>query len=100
MPPMTSTTPQQGAQPDPDAILRSRGYIMILVFGAVIGLLAALVAYFFLKWVGDVQEYVFTTLPTDLGFDVEPTWWPIPILAISGLLVGLTIQYFAGTSGH
>ena len=97
---MTSTTPQQGAPPDPDTILRSRGYIMILVFGAVVGLLAALVAYFFLKWVGVAQEYVFTTLPKDLGFDAEPTWWPIPILAISGLLVGLTIQYFAGTSGH
>ena len=98
---VTSTTPQQGAAPpDPDAILRSRGYIVILVFGAVVGLLAALVAYFFLKWVGDAQQYVFTTLPTDLGFDAEPTWWPIPILAISGLLVGLTIHYLPGTSGH
>jgi len=94
------STPQQAAPPDPDAILRSRGYIMILVFGAAIGLLAALVAYFFLKWVGDVQVYVFTTLPTDLGFDAEPTWWPIPILALSGLLVGLAIHYLPGTSGH
>ncbi len=97
---MTSTTPQQGAPPDPDAILRSRAYVMILVLGAVVGLLAALVAYFFLKWVGDVQQYVFTTLPQDLGFGAAPTWWPIPILAISGLLVGLTIHYFHGTSGH
>jgi len=97
---VTTAAPQQGAPPDPDTILRSRGYIMILVFGAVVGLLAALVAYFFLKWVGVAQEYVFTTLPKDLGFDAEPTWWPIPILAISGLLVGLTIHYLPGTSGH
>ena len=97
---MTSAAPQQAAPPDPDTILRSRGYLMILVFGAVVGLLAALVAYFFLKWVGVAQEYVFTTLPKDLGFDAAPTWWPIPILAISGLVVGLTIQYLPGTAGH
>jgi H+/Cl- antiporter ClcA len=39
-------------------------------------------------------------LPKDLGFDAAPTWWPIPILAISGLVVGLTIQYLPGTAGH
>jgi len=92
--------PEQGAPPDPGAILRSRGYLVILVFGAVVGLLAALVAYFFLKWVGVAQDYVFTNLPKDLGFDAEPTWWPLPVLAISGLLVGLTIHSLPGTSGH
>ncbi len=97
---MTSTDPQQGAPPDPRAILKSRAYIVILVFGAAVGLFVAVVAYFFLKWVGDVQQYVFTTLPKDLGFSGEPNWWPIPILVISGLLVGLTIQYLPGTSGH
>jgi H+/Cl- antiporter ClcA len=97
---VTSAAPQQAAPPDPDTILRSRGYLMILVFGAVVGLLAALVAYFFLKWVGVAQEYVFTDLPKDLGFDASPTWWPIPILAISGLVVGLTIEYLPGTAGH
>ncbi len=97
---MTSTTPQQGALPDPDAILRSRGYVMILVFGAVVGLLVAVVAYFFLKFIAEVQQYVFTTLPKDLGFGAEPTWWPIPSSRSSGLLVGLTIHYLPGTSGH
>ncbi len=96
----TGASTQQGAPPDPGAILRSRGYLAILVFGALVGLLAALVAYFFLKWVGDAQSYVFTTLPKDLGFDAEPAWWPIPILTISGLLVGFTIHYLPGTSGH
>ena len=70
---------------------------MILVFGAAVGLFVAVVSYFFLKWVEEAQQYVFTTLPKDLGFDAEPTWWPIPILAISGLLVGLTIHYLPGT---
>ena len=72
----------------------------LLVFGAVIGAPIAAVAYFFLKWVGDGQQYLYTTLPNDLGFDGAPTWWPLPLLAVGGLLVGLTIRYLPGTAGH
>ena len=73
---------------------------MLLVFGAIIGVPVAAVAYFFLEAVAEAQEYVFTTLPGDLGFDSQPSWWPIPFLALSGLLVALTIRYLPGTAGH
>ena len=46
------------------------------------------------------QQYVFTTLPDDLGFDGAPVWWPLPVLALGGLVVGLTIRYLPGTGGH
>ena len=68
--------------------------------GALLGVPVALVAYFFLKWVADVQTYVFTTLPADLGFTGEPAWWPVPLLVLSGLLVALTIKHLPGTAGH
>ena len=68
--------------------------------GALLGVPVALVAYFFLKWVADVQKYVFTTLPADLGFTGEPAWWPIPLLVLSGVLVALTIKLLPGTAGH
>ena len=68
--------------------------------GALLGVPVALVAYFFLKWVADVQTYVFTTLPADLGFTGEPSWWPIPLLVLSGVLVALTIKHLPGTAGH
>ena len=58
------------------------------------------VAYFFLKGVAEAQQYVFTTLPGDLGFDAAPVWWPLPVLALGGLVVGLTIRYLPGTGGH
>jgi len=93
-----STTPS--ASPDPVAILKSRGYVALLVFGAIIGIPVATVAYFFLKWVAEAQQYFFTTLPKDLGFATEPTWWPLPLLAVSGLLVALTIRHLPGTAGH
>ncbi len=64
------------------------------------GVVVAVVAYFFLKAVGEVQHYVFATLPDELGFSSQPAWWPLPWLALAGLLVGLTIRYLPGTAGH
>jgi H+/Cl- antiporter ClcA len=70
------------------------------MLGAIVGVVVATAAYFFLKGVAEAQQYLFTTLPGDLGFDAAPMWWPIPLLAVGGLLVGLTIQYLPGTGGH
>ncbi|HEY6567193.1 MAG TPA: chloride channel protein [Actinomycetota bacterium] len=84
----------------PSDIVRDRGYVVVLIMGALLGVPVALVAYFFLKWVADVQKYLFTTLPADLGFTGEPAWWPIPLLVLSGFLVALTIKHLPGTAGH
>jgi H+/Cl- antiporter ClcA len=70
------------------------------VLGAVIGVAVATAAYFFLKGVAEAQQFLFSTLPEELGFDAAPAWWPIPLLAVGGLVVGLTIQYLPGTAGH
>ena len=72
----------------------------MLFFGAIIGVPVATVAYFFLQAVSETQQYVFETLPGELGFDSPPVWWQIPPLALSGLLVALTIRYLPGTAGH
>jgi H+/Cl- antiporter ClcA len=60
----------------------------------------AAASYYFLRGINEVQSYVFTTLPKELGFSGEPVWWPLLPLAISGILVALSIQYLPGTSGH
>jgi len=96
------TSPNAQPAPTPDAVelLRSRRYLALLVFGAVVGVLAAGVAFFFLKAVEEVQHFVFTSLPDEIGFSGEPLWWPLPCLALAGLLVALTIRYLPGTAGH
>jgi chloride channel protein, CIC family len=73
---------------------------VLLVLGAAIGAPVAAAAYFFLKAISRSQTYLFTTLPVDLGFNSEPIWWPLPLLAIGGLIVGLAIRYLPGTGGH
>ena len=73
---------------------------MLLVFGAIIGVPVAAAAYFFLEGFTRLQHYLYGTLPGDLGFDSQPVWWPIPLLALSGLLVALTIRHLPGTAGH
>jgi H+/Cl- antiporter ClcA len=98
---VTPEPPGQGTPvQSPLDIVRGKGYVVILIVGALLGVPVALVAYVFLKWVAEVQQYLFTTLPADLGFHGEPDWWPIPLLVLSGVLVALTITHLPGTAGH
>jgi H+/Cl- antiporter ClcA len=86
--------------PTPLQVLRSKQYLMLLVLAAIIGAPIALFAYFFLKLVAESQQWVYATLPGELGFSSEPTWWPLPPLIIAGLIVSLTIRYLPGIGGH
>jgi len=95
-----SATPDPAAPADPAQLLRSREYLVLLVFSGVIGVPVAIAAYVFLYAVGKSQTFVFTTLPSDLGFDSTPTWWPLPVLALGGLLVALVIRHLPGMGGH
>jgi H+/Cl- antiporter ClcA len=88
------------SQAGPLAPLRSRGYLALLVLAAIIGVPVSAVAYAFLALVSKAQKWIFTTLPGALGFHAEPMWWPLPLLALSGILVALTIRHLPGTGGH
>jgi H+/Cl- antiporter ClcA len=100
---VTSPDPPQtppAASPDPAELLRSRNYLALLLLGAIAGVPVAAVAFFFLKAVAEVQQYAFQTLPGELGYQTAPTWWPLPVVALGGLIVALSIRYLPGTSGH
>jgi H+/Cl- antiporter ClcA len=85
---------------DPLALLRTRSYAGLLVLAGIIGVPISAVAWSFLELVSVLQSEIFTHLPHALGFSSEPIWWPIPLLALSGVLVALTIRYLPGTAGH
>ena len=81
--------PRMEAAPnDPLAALRSNAYLKLLLLAGIIGVPISALAYGFLELVAQLQEAVFTGIPKDvLGFASTPAWWPLPVLALSGLLV-------------
>jgi H+/Cl- antiporter ClcA len=92
---------EPGAPPDPIALLKSKEYVKLLLLAGIVGIPISALAFFFLKLVAELQKLMFTDLPTDvLGFDSTPAWWPIPIVAVGGLLAALSITYLRGTGGH
>lgn len=85
---------------DPLAPLRTRSYLVLLVLAAVIGAPISAAAYFFLALVTKLQGWIFTSLPSGLGFHGEPRWWPVLPLTLAGILVASAIKYLPGTGGH
>lgn len=88
------------ASPNPLDLVKSKQYVMLLLFGALVGIPVAAVAYYYLKAVTQGQKYFFSTLPRELGFHGTPIWWPIPMLVLCGLIVGGTLRYLPGSGGH
>ncbi|MGH9080690.1 MAG: chloride channel protein [Acidimicrobiales bacterium] len=103
-PPATPADPAAPADPatpaDPAALIRSRSYVGLLVLAAIIGVPVSAGAYGFLKLIGLLQGWLFDSIPDWMGFHGPPVWWPLPLLAVSGLLVSSTIKYLPGTAGH
>jgi H+/Cl- antiporter ClcA len=88
------------ATPNPLQVMRSRQYLRLLVLAAVLGVPVAAVAWAFLALVSKLEHWLYHSLPSGLGFHGTPVWWPLPLLAVAGVLVGLTIRYLPGTGGH
>jgi H+/Cl- antiporter ClcA len=85
---------------DPTAVLRSRGFVVLLVFAAVIGLLVSMVGWAFLELVHAIQVWVYTDLPDALNLDPVPSWWALPICTLAGIPVAFAIARLPGSGGH
>ncbi|MEV6795190.1 chloride channel protein [Streptomyces sp. NPDC051320] len=85
---------------DPFGPLRSKNYLMLLVLTGLFGVLISAGAYGFLEAVSHLQSALYTDLPTALGFHRPPPWWPLPLLAVAGFLVALTVRFLPGNGGH
>ncbi|KUN74154.1 Cl- channel voltage-gated family protein [Streptomyces canus] len=88
------------AATDPLSLVRSRGYVVLLLIAAVVGIPISAAAFGFLALVDKLQTLTYTDLPQALGFHGTPSWWPVPLLAVAGLLVGPIVRYLPGNGGH
>ncbi len=70
------------------------------MLAALIGLLVSAASWAFLELVHVIQVWVYEDLPGDVGFDTVPTWWPLPWLALAGLLTAFAIERLPGRGGH
>ncbi|MFD9291959.1 chloride channel protein [Streptomyces sp. NPDC060030] len=86
--------------PDPLAVVRTRGYAVLLIMVAALGVPISAAAFGFLALVHELQDLTYTDLPHALGFARTPSWWPLPLLAVAGLLTALVIRHLPGTGGH
>ena len=86
-----STTPQQQA---------GRAYIRVVALGAIVGIPAAVVAALFLGLVHELQHWLWTDLPGELGHS-EPPWYFVLGLPVAGAAIVLAARVLLpGESGH
>ncbi len=75
--------------------------MVLLLIAAVVGVVVSLVAWCFVELVYQLQQELYHHLPAALGYQHgPPLWWSLPILAIAGVLVALTITRLPGNGGH
>ena len=77
-----------------------RAVVGLVVLASVVGLGVSLAAWCFLELTHQIQVGVFKKLPGERGFGETPTWWPLPPLALAGLLVAFAITRLPGEGGH
>ena len=88
------------APADPGATIRSKNYRVLLVLAALIGVLVSFASWCFLELVHWIQQEVYQTLPSGLGLHPVPWWWPLPVLAVAGVLAAVAIVRLPGHGGH
>jgi chloride channel protein, CIC family len=78
-----------------------RAILGLLALSAVVGVAVSFAAGGFLELTHQIQVGVFDKLPEAVGYDDgAPTWWPLPPLALAGVLVAFAIDRLPGTAGH
>ncbi len=88
-----------GSAPNPQAIIRSRGYLGLLLIAVILGVPVSLCGYGFLALTSGLQSWVYTALPAHLGSAPLRLWWPLLPLTVAGLLVGLMVRTLPGRGG-
>jgi H+/Cl- antiporter ClcA len=97
---MADTVPGAASATPLREILRSRGYIRLLLLSVLVGAPIALACFFFVSLQHWLQHAVWEELPRAAGYGEPPWWWPLPALLLAGLLLAPVITRAPGGGGH
>ncbi|MFE0463592.1 chloride channel protein [Kitasatospora sp. NPDC058965] len=83
------------------SLLLSPGYLQLLVLAALVGVPVSLVAFGFVGLEHQLQHWVWESLPDAVGYHQQPPWWwPLPALALAGVLIAPVLYRLPGHGGH
>jgi H+/Cl- antiporter ClcA len=81
--------------------MASKRFVVLLVLVAVVGVIVSFATWLYLELIHEVTQELYTHLPHALGYqNGPPVWWPLPVLAIAGVIAGLAITRLPGNGGH
>src|SRR5262249_60257046 len=66
----------------------------------VVGVLVSVVSWGFLGVIHYIQEGAYKDVPDWLGFTGVPTWWPLPVMLVAGVLTAVAVLRLPGRGGH
>ncbi|MGO4461517.1 hypothetical protein AB4039_30120 [Streptomyces sp. M-16] len=95
---MSTAQPAEALRPAD--VLKAPGYLKTLLFCALVGIPVSLVSFWFLAGIHELQHALWSGLPHALGWSSAPWWWPLPLLFVAGVLVGLIALHMKGAGGH
>jgi H+/Cl- antiporter ClcA len=87
----SSSGPEAPAAPD---IAR------VLLVCAALGLLVSFAVFVFLTLVQKLTTVFWQDLPSSLGWQTPPWWWPLPALLLAGVIAAVAIVSLPGSGGH
>ncbi|GAA4816547.1 chloride channel protein [Streptomyces ziwulingensis] len=98
------TTPSDAAAPpagrSPRETVLDPRYLRLLLLCVLLGVPVALACFFFVGLQHLLQHWVWTSLPEAAGYARPPWWWPLPALALAGLLLAPVVTRMPGGGGH
>ncbi|MEV4946946.1 chloride channel protein [Streptomyces sp. NPDC053755] len=106
---MTASSARPAAPPESEEsaeadrlrdLLRTPGYRKVLFFSSLIGIPVSLAAFWFLAALHEAEHALWADLPKAWGWATPPAWWPLPLLAVAGAVVGLVVARLPGAGGH
>jgi H+/Cl- antiporter ClcA len=95
------SAPEEPTSEQVAATMTSRRYVVLLVIVSIVGVVVSFATWGYLELIHQTTQELYTHLPNALGYHHgPPVWWPLPILAIAGVIVALAILYLPGNGGH